>query len=149
MNDEPKSLLLKRPVTLRVIVTQRWKDEAQQQLQAQIDQIESQLQQLETQGQRAIAEIQKQAVQPPGPETQQQIRSIQTQVETKQREAIERKNQSLQQLQQVQTLELGREVAQGQIDSFVRVELGDNLVSKMQVEVVIRDGVIEEIRGDA
>ncbi|ERN41007.1 protein of unknown function (DUF2869) [Rubidibacter lacunae KORDI 51-2] len=147
--NEPKSLLLKRPVTLKVIVTQRWKDEAQQQLQAQIDQIEAQIQQLETQGQRAIAELQKQTTTPPNPETPQQIRSVQSQVERKQREAIERKNQALQQLQQVQLLELGKEVAQGQMDSFVRIESGDNLVRKMQVEIVIRDGVVEEIRGDA
>jgi len=28
------------------------------------------------------------------------------------------------------------------------VELGDNLISKMQVEILLRDGVVEEIRGD-
>ncbi|MFM6489148.1 MAG: YlqD family protein, partial [Dolichospermum sp.] len=27
-------------------------------------------------------------------------------------------------------------------------ELGDNLISKMQVEIVLRDGIVEEIRGD-
>ncbi|MFM6220642.1 MAG: YlqD family protein, partial [Dolichospermum sp.] len=28
------------------------------------------------------------------------------------------------------------------------IELGDNLISKMQVEIVLRDGIVEEIRGD-
>jgi hypothetical protein len=28
-----------------------------------------------------------------------------------------------------------------------RVELGDNLIEKMQVEILLRDGVIEDIRG--
>ena len=34
------------------------------------------------------------------------------------------------------------------MESFFRVETGDNLISKMQVEVVLRDGIVEEIRGD-
>jgi len=28
-----------------------------------------------------------------------------------------------------------------------RVELGDNLIEKMQVELLLRDGMVEEIRG--
>jgi len=55
---------LKRAVNIKAIVTPRWKDEVQQQLQAQINQIDSQLQQLDMQGQRAISEIQKQSLQP-------------------------------------------------------------------------------------
>lgn len=57
-------LLLKRAVNIKAIVTPRWKEEVQQQLQAQINQIDGQLQQLDMQGQRAIAEIQKQSLQP-------------------------------------------------------------------------------------
>jgi len=56
-------LLLKRAVNIRQLLLP-WKDEVQQQLQAQINQIDSQLQQLDMQGQRAISEIQKQSLQP-------------------------------------------------------------------------------------
>lgn len=146
--DVPSSqLLLKRTVNVKAIVTPRWKEEAQQQLQAQINQVDNQLQQLEMQAQRMIAEIQKQSLKPPGPETVQQIENIQLQVNQKKSEFLEQKNQVLQQLQQVQMLELEQEVNQGQIESVFRVETGDNLIDKMQVEVLLRDGVIEEIRG--
>ena len=148
MEDANTSLLLKRPVNLKVIVTTRWKEEMQQQLQAQIEQVDNQIQQIEMQGQRAIAEIPKQSVSPPGPETTQQIDNIQLQVNQKKSEFLERKNQFLQQMQQVQTVELEQEVVQGQLESFFRVEKGENLVKKLNVEVVIRDGVIEEIRGE-
>ncbi len=148
MEEANTSLLLKRPVNLKVIVTTRWKEEMQQQLQAQISQLDNQMQQIEMQGQRAIAEIQKQSVSPPGPETTQQIDNIQLQVNQKKSEFLERKNQFLQQMQQVQTVELEQEVTQGQLESFFRVEKGENLVKKLNVEVVIRDGVIEEIRGE-
>ena len=56
--------------------------------------------------------------------------------------------QALQQMQQVQLLELNQEVIQGQMESFFRIQAGDNLVQKMNVELVLRDGVVEEIRGE-
>lgn len=148
MDESKSNLLLKRPVNIKAIVTPRWKEEVQQQLQEQINQIDSQLQQLDMQGQRAITEIQKQSIQPPGPQVAQQIETIQIQVNQKKSELLEQKNQQLQQLQQVQMLELDQEVNQGQMESFFRIEQGDNLVRKMNVEILLRDGVVEEIRGD-
>lgn len=148
MDDAQTSLLLKRQVTIKVIVTPRWKEEAQQQLQAQMVQIDAQIQQLESQGQRAIAEIQRQSLIPLPPAAAQQIDNIQIQVNQQKSEFLEQKNQYLQQLQQVQLLELNQEVAQAQLESFFRVEKGDNLVAKMNVELVLRDGIVEEIRGE-
>ncbi len=148
MDLSKPQLLLKRVVNVKAIVTSLWKEEVQQQLQAQINQLDQQLQQLDVQGQRAITEIQKQSLQPPGPQTLQQIENIQVQVNQKKSELLEQKNQSLQNLQQVQFLELDQEVNQFQMESFFRTEPGDNLISKMQVEIVLRDGIVEEIRGD-
>lgn len=48
----------------------------------------------------------------------------------------------------MQVLELEQEVSQGQIESVFYAGVGDNLIEKMQVEVLLRDGVIEEIRGN-
>ncbi|AFZ03524.1 YlqD family protein [Calothrix sp. PCC 6303] len=146
--DASKQLLLKRSVNVKAIVTTLWKEEVQQQLQSQINETDKQLQQLDLQGQRAIAEIQKQALQPPGPQSMQQIENIQAQVNQKKSELLEQKNQFLQNLQQVQLLELDEEVNQFQMEGFFRIEPGDNLISKLQVEVVLRDGIVEEVRGD-
>ncbi|WP_013324774.1 YlqD family protein [Gloeothece verrucosa] len=148
MDETNTSLLLKRPVILKVIVTDKWKEEVQQQLQFQVEQLDTQLQQLEMQGQQMIANIQKQSIIPPPPQVSQQIENIQNQVNQKKAEILERKNQALQQLQQVQVLKLDEEVVQAQLESFFRVEVGDNLVQKMNVEVVIKDGIVEDIRGE-
>ncbi len=148
MDVSKPQLLLKRIVNVKAIVTTLWKEEVQQQLQTQINQTDQQLQQLDAQGQRAVAEIQKQSLQPPGPQTLQQIDNIQVQINQKKSELLEQKNQSLQNLQQVQFLELDQEVNQFQMEGFFRAEPGDNLISKMQVEIVLRDGIVEEIRGD-
>ncbi len=148
MDVSKPQLLLKRVVNVKVIVTPLWKEEIQQQLQAQINQTDQQLQQLDIEGQRAISAIQKQSLQPPGPQTIQQIDNIQLQVNEKKSELLEQKNQFLQNLQQVQFLELDQEVNQFQMEGFFRIETGDNLISKTQVEIVLRDGIVEEIRGD-
>lgn len=148
MDVSNNQMLLKRAVNVKAIVTPRWKDEVQQQLQAQINTVDSQLQQIEMQGQRAIAEIQKQSLQPPGPQTREQIESIQIQVNQKKSELLEQKNQSLQNLQQVQLLEFNQEVSQFQLEGIFSIEPGDNLIEKLQVEILLRDGIVEEIRGD-
>ncbi|VXD24646.1 conserved hypothetical protein [Planktothrix serta PCC 8927] len=146
--DNLRQLLLKRPINVKAVVTPRWKEEAQQQLQVQINQIDSELQQLEMNGQRMVAEIKRQSLHPLGPDALQQVENIQVQVNERKSQLLDQKNQHLQQLQQVQTLELEQEVSQGQIESIFTVVEGDNLITKMQVEVLLRDGVIEEIRGD-
>jgi len=143
LNLNTSGLVLKRPVNVKVIVTPAWQDEAQKQLQNEVNQIDSQLAQLEQQGQRAIGEIQKQG----SIQAAQQIENINQQVNQKKNELLQNKNQMLQQMQQVQLLELGQEVVQAQMESFFEVKEGDNLVEKLNVEVVLRDGVIEEIRG--
>ncbi|AFZ36974.1 hypothetical protein Sta7437_3473 [Stanieria cyanosphaera PCC 7437] len=142
MDYVSSSLMLKRPVTVKAIVTTRWKEEVQVQLQGQIQQLDEQMQQIDMQGQRTIEEIQKKGASNP------QIDNIKSQVNQKKSELLNKKNQLLQQLQQVQLLELDQEVVQAQMESFFRIEKGDNLVRKLNVEVVLRDGVVEEIRGE-
>ncbi len=147
MNDV-QALQLKRVVNIKAVVTPLWKEEAQKQLQLQINQMDGQLQQLEMQGQRMMTELQKQAETQPGNlGIQQQIAEVQNRLNQDKSKLLQQKNQNLQQLQQVQTVDLGTEVDQGKVESFFSASLGDNLVQKLQVEILLKDGVIEEIRG--
>lgn len=144
--DFSNQLLIKRTANIRVIVTPRWKEEMQQNLQGQVSQIDLQLQQLESQGQRMIAEIERQSIKPLSADVAREIENIRLEVNKRKSEGLEQKNQLLQQLNQVQVLELEQEVIQGQVDTFCPVGKGDNLIATMQVDLVLRDGVIEEIR---
>ena len=147
--DDVQALQLKRVVNIKAVVTPLWKEEAQKQLQLQINQMDGQLQQLEMQGQRMMTELQKQAETQPGNlGIQQQIADVQNRLNQDKSKLLQQKNQNLQQLQQVQTVDLGAEVDQGKVESFFTVSLGDNLVQKLQVEILLKDGVIEEIRGE-
>lgn len=140
--------MMKRPITVKAIVTARWKEEVQQQLQNQIAQLDKQIQQLEMQGTRTIEELKKKTTDSNSDQLTKQVESIQSQVNQKKSELLNKKNQLLQQLQQVQLLELDQEVVQAQMESFFRIEKGDNLVKKLNVEVLLRDGIVEEIRGE-
>jgi YlqD protein len=144
--DFANQLLLKRSVNIKVIVTPRWKEEMQQQLQLQVGQLDGQIQQIEAQGQRMIAEIERQSIKPPGPDVLREIEGIRVEMNNRKGEFLEQKNQFLQQLSQVQVLELEQEVNQGQLDSFFPLSKGDNLIGMLQVDVVIRDGVVQDIR---
>ena len=145
---EGSQLQLKRNITIKAIVTPLWKEEAQKQLQNQINQADSRLQQLEVQGQRVITEVQQKGGNPEDPAIKQQVSSVQNKLNQDKSKLLQQKNQLLQQLQTVQTLDLDKEVNQGQMESFFTVNVGDNLVKRMQVEILLRDGVIEDIRGE-
>ncbi|MEM8804823.1 MAG: YlqD family protein [Cyanobacteria bacterium P01_G01_bin.38] len=142
MEDTQSQLLLKRVINVKAVVTPLWKEEAQKQLQKQINQIDGRLQQLEMQGQRIVGQLQQQEG---GGD---QLGNVQNKLNQDKNQLLQQKNQILQQLQQVQTLELNKEVSQGQIESFFKVAVGDNMIRKMQVEVLLRDGIVEEIRGE-
>jgi hypothetical protein len=154
MDILPNQLFVRRAIAVKAVVTPRWKEEAQQQLQGNLNQIDMQLQQLELQAQQMMTEIRKQGIQIIGAEglqapdgVQSQVQELQLQVNNRKTEILEQKNQLLQQLNQVQLMQLEQEVEQGQIDNFFYVKEGDNLIQKMQVEILLRDGVIEQIRG--
>ncbi len=142
-----KPITLKRNVTIRAIVTPRLKEEATQQLQTALNQVDVQIQQLEFQGKRAINEVERASIKPLGPEAQQQIQTIRGQVDAKKNEFLQQKNQFLQQLNQVTAWELNQEIVQGQVESFFEINEGDNLVERMNVELVLQDGIVVEIRG--
>ncbi|MEB3319891.1 MAG: YlqD family protein [Cyanobium sp.] len=141
-------LSIKRTITVRAVVTPRWKEDAERELSNALSGTDSQLAQLEQEGQQLIDEIRRQSANPLDPRVQDQVASVQQQVGAKRAELEEQKRQILDQQAQVRTLEMEQVVEQGQLESFCDVQVGDNLVAKMQVALLVRDGVIEAIDGE-
>ena len=139
------SLTIKRTITVRAVVTPRWKEDAERELSNAIANVDGQLSQLEQEGQQLIDEIRRQSANPLDPRVQDQVASVQQQVAAKRAELEEQKRQMLEQQRQVRELELEQIVEQGQIESLCEVKVGDNLVEKLQAAVLVRDGVIEAI----
>jgi F0F1-type ATP synthase membrane subunit b/b' len=139
------TLSIKRSITIRAVVTPAWKEEAERELSAGISTTDQQLAQLEQEGQQVVDDVRRQSANPLDPRVQEQVAQVQQQVAAKRAELEEQKRNLLQQQAQVRELEMEQIVDQGQLESFCDIQVGDNLVSKMQVAVVVRDGVIESI----
>ena len=140
------TLSIKRSITIRAVVTPAWKEEAERELSAGIATTDQQLAQLEQEGQQVVDDVRRQSANPLDPRVPEQVAQVQQQVAAKRAELEEQKRNMLQQQAQVRELEMEQIVDQGQLESFCDIQVGDNLVSKMQVAVVVRDGVIESIQ---
>ena len=141
------SLSIKRSITVRAVVTPRWKEDAEREISNAIAGSDAQLAQLEQEGQQLVDAIRSQSINPLDPRVQEQVGSVQEQVAAKRAELEEQKRQLIEQQRQVRDLEMEQIVDQGQLDSFCDVRVGDNLVEKLQVAVVVRDGLIEASEG--
>jgi multidrug efflux pump subunit AcrA (membrane-fusion protein) len=139
------TLSIKRTIAVRAVVTPAWKEEAERELSNAISTTDQQLAQLEQEGQQVVDEVRRQSANPLDPRVQEQVAQVQQQVAAKRAELEEQKRNLLQQQAQVRDVEMEQIVDQGQIESFCDLKVGDNLVSKMQVAVVVRDGVVESI----
>ncbi len=143
--SDSTTLSIKRSITVRAVVTPSWKEEAEKELSNAISSTDQQLAQLEQEGQQVVNDVRSQSANPLDPRVQDQVAQVQQQVAAKRAELEEQKRNLLQQQTQVRDLQMEQIVEQGQIDSFCDIKVGDNLVSKMQVAVVVRDGVVQEI----
>ncbi|NQV10068.1 MAG: YlqD family protein [Cyanobacteria bacterium] len=140
-------LTIKRTITVRAVVTPRWKEDAERELSAAVSNSDQQLAQLEQEGQQLVSEIRRQSLNPLDPRVQEQVGSVQQQVASKRGELEEQKRTLLEQQRQVRELVFEQIVDQGQIEGTCKIRVGDNLVQKLQVAVLVRDGVIEAIEG--
>jgi len=140
-------LTIKRPITVRAVVTPTWKEEAEREISNSIAGLDQQLAQLEQEGQQVVDEVRRQSANPLDPRVQDQVAQIQQQVAAKRSELEEQKRTFLQQQSQVRDLEMDQIVEQVNLESTCDLKVGDNLVAKMQMAIVVRDGVVQAIEG--
>ncbi|MCF8131837.1 MAG: YlqD family protein [Cyanobacteriota bacterium] len=143
------SLSIKRNITVRAVVTPRWKEEAEVELSKAISTSDQQLLQLENEGQQVVDEIRRQSANPLDPRIQEQVAGVQQQVAAKRAELEEQKRNLLEQQKAIAELEMEQIVEQGQLESFCTVAVGDNIIEKLQASITVRDGVVVEISGGA
>ena len=83
------SLSIKRSITVRAVVTPRWKEDAERELSNAIAGSDGQLAQLEQEGQQLVEAIRSQSANPLDPRVQEQVGSVQEQVAAKRAELEE------------------------------------------------------------
>lgn len=140
------SIQLKRPVAVKAIVTEKFKSEATKEIQQALQNFDLGLQQLEFQGKRALSDLEKNAE---VPNKEQARQNLQGQIEQQRAQINGQKAELLQRLNVISQLEMDAEFLQATVDNYVDVKVGDNLYNKLSnTEVIVKDGVVVEIRGE-
>lgn len=132
-------ITIRQPVAVKFILTETTKQEILAEQRRQVDQLSVELDQIEEQGKLAIEQAMAQ-----GGEFAQQMRA---QVEQERDTRLEQREQLIQQIQQIQQLELGTEIQNMNVETSVDVNVGDDWGQiLMGSEIVVKDGVVHEIR---
>jgi hypothetical protein len=132
-------ITIRQPVMVKIIVTEDTKRLIVRELQQAIANIGIELEQLEFHAKRALEEAKKQ-----GPHA---VEAVQQQVENEKRMRLERREQMMAHLTQIQQAELGSELPHGQVETTVEVKVGDSWEDIMRGgEIILKDGIVHEIR---
>jgi hypothetical protein len=133
------SLTIKRPVAVRVIVTEQYKEEVLKELEEAVQTAQRDVERMEFEGRQLLAGVQTLDLQ--------QTLALRREVEGEKnrREAVRRELQE--QSEEVRNWKLGEEKLRGTLESTVDINEGDDLWEKLRgAEIVVKDGVVVEIR---
>lgn len=132
-------LTVKIPVAVKLVLTEPTKKAITGEINQAIQQIQHELEQIEFQARKALQDAEQQ-----GPEV---VQGLQARINQERGMRMERREQLMQQLVQIQQSPINSEIPGGQVESSVDVRVGDVWEEKVQgVEIVLKDGVVVEIR---
>jgi len=133
------SVMIKRSVVLRSVVTDQLRQELGQQLQAAADEVDRRITEMDAQTRAYITDLQRNNLQ--------QAMSVRKQVEAQKKQQQDLRDAMLERKAAVQELENGTEVTRGTLESFVEIKVGDNLREILGgVEIITKDDEVIEIR---
>ena len=132
------AVIVKRPVVVKNIVTQAFKEQLTTEIEQAIRQIGEWLEQEEFKSRRMISEAQKHDAR--------RVSQLREQAR-KEREKQEHVRDNLKQkLEQVEQLAIDSLFVSGTYDAPVKIEVGDDIRTKLsQAEVVVKDGTVVRI----
>lgn len=130
------ALFVKRPVILKNIVTKEFKDRLIDELGQALDQIDRWFEQEEFQSRRLISEAEKQG----NSDVVRKELNIERDRQGQIRLDLKRK------LDEIIQLDIGSVFTSGTYDAPVKIEVGDNIRSKLaQAEIIVKDGVVVQV----
>jgi len=137
-----KTITLKRTVTIKAIVTEDFKNYLSFELETAIKDLQNKIKEIENQGNTLMASLQTEG-------SSEQIKSVEQQLKLEKQQQENVIADLTKRITEAKTLELNSEFVQGTIDGFVGIKVGDNLYQKLgALELIVKDGVIQEIKGD-
>jgi hypothetical protein len=132
---------LKRVVMVKAIVTEAFKDNLVKELERAVKNLETQESQMEMQSTNYMEDLKKKGL-------MQKAAAFKHQLEEERSRQAAAKSDLTMKIEESKRLVLNTEFVQGPLEGPVKVGLGDNLYKKVGgAEIVVKDGIIQEIRG--
>ena len=131
---------VKRPVTVIAIVTEPFKQQLLTEIEESIKQVDTNIQALDSQARRYLFQLQS------ADPAQTNAFRRQVDAEKAKQEGVRTELQG--RLQEAQQIEIGSEFPRGTLESYVEINVGDNLVERLgRAEIIVKDDLVTEFRG--
>jgi hypothetical protein len=141
MSEKSGSVELKRVVMVKAVVTEAFKQNLVRELERAIANIDAQGGQIDERGKSYLEDLKKKGL-------MQKAAAFKHQVDEEKSRQAAAKADLLMKIEEAKKLQIGSEFVQGPLEGPVVVSIGDNLYKKVGgAEIVVKDGVIQEIRG--
>ena len=132
---------LKRVVMVKAIVTEAFKANLVKELERAVGNIDAQSSQMENQSKAYLEDLKKKGL-------MQKAAAFKHQFDEERNRQSAAKADLLMKIEEAKRLQVGSEFVQGPLEGPVHVAIGDNLYKKVGgAEIIVKDGVIQEIRG--
>ena len=135
-----ESITLRRPITLKVIVTPELKRETLKGLDDAIREIEKEVAAIDGEARRLIPDLEKQNLK--------QAMELKRQIEAERKKRTDLRVSMEARIQEVQAWELDEEVVQGRLEGTAEVKVGDDLNQILSASIVIKDGKVIKINSE-
>ncbi len=143
---ENNCIRVKRPIKIKTVVTDKFKQQVQEELNKEIHLLDSQILQLELQSKQ----IQDQASEFAGLYGENNLEQIQIALEDiakRLQQMSELKNEMVSQKNSISHLALNNVIITGSLENYVELRTGENLYDKFrEAEILVKDGIIQEIK---
>lgn len=141
-----QGIRVKRPVTIKTIVTPGFKNQATEEINKELHLLESQIMQLELQNKQIQDQLSGYS-QAYGSQGSDQFQQALSEIGTKIDQMNSLKLELQSQRDSINHLALDNVIVTGSLENYVDIQIGENLYSKFrEAEILVKDGVVQEIK---
>lgn len=135
-----KELTLLIPIAMKAVVTANLRQELTDEIQEGIGQLDLEVQQIEFQGRRALSTLER--------EDLKSAMAFRGRIEEEKKKRTDMKSELLERIQEINALPEGAEIQRGTVQAQIVVAPGTDLAALSRSELLIKDGIIQDIRLD-
>lgn len=141
-----QTVRVKRQMTVKTLVNDTFRQQAQSDLTNEVRMIEGQLANLDQQYQQTLRQIEDLSAQ--GHNVARQLEGLNQEAQGKRNQLTALKLEVSKQLSNLDKVANGAYVITGVLESYVDIAIGENLYEKVQnCELLVEDGIVREIHG--